>query len=452
MRNLLCLLYRAGLTLLSALAALPACAATAVFINEIHYDNADTDLGEAVEIAGPAGTDLTGWSIVLYNGSPTVLAPYDTRGLSGTLADLGDGFGVHVENFPANGIQNGSPDGIALVDNAGSVIQFLSYEGAFTAVSGPASGMRSSDIGVVENSATFVGFSLQLNGAGMVAEDFVWSPSATSTFGAFNTTQFFSGDVVPQVLINEVDADNAGIDSLEFVELFDGGSGNTELDGLALVLYNGSSDTVYASFDLDGGSTNTTGYYVLGNAAVAGVDLVFADNTLQNGADAAALYRGDAADFPLGLPVVAGASLLDALVYDTSDADDPGLLVLLASGEPQVDENGNFNKDGDSMQRCPNGFGNAGQSSVFDLFAPTPGSLNICTLPTDVTRIYAVQGSGTDSPLAATTVTIEGVVTGDFQDGTGLHGDLNGFFVQDVTGDGDEATSDGIFVLNPCRQ
>jgi hypothetical protein len=36
---------------------------------EIHYDNARTDVGEAVEIAGFSGTDLTGWSIIPYNGS-----------------------------------------------------------------------------------------------------------------------------------------------------------------------------------------------------------------------------------------------------------------------------------------------------------------------------------------------------------------------------------------------
>ena len=40
-----------------------------VFISEIHYDNAGTDAGEAVEVFGPAGTDLSGWSIVLYNGA-----------------------------------------------------------------------------------------------------------------------------------------------------------------------------------------------------------------------------------------------------------------------------------------------------------------------------------------------------------------------------------------------
>ncbi len=46
-----------------------------VFINEIHYDNDGTDADEAIEIAGPAGTDLTGWSVVLYNG---VMGPCTT--------------------------------------------------------------------------------------------------------------------------------------------------------------------------------------------------------------------------------------------------------------------------------------------------------------------------------------------------------------------------------------
>ena len=49
--------------------------ASNVFINEIHYDNAGTDSGEFVEIAGLAGTDVTGWSIVLYNGNPAQRCP-----------------------------------------------------------------------------------------------------------------------------------------------------------------------------------------------------------------------------------------------------------------------------------------------------------------------------------------------------------------------------------------
>jgi hypothetical protein len=40
-----------------------------VFINEIHYDNDSIDANEAIEIAGPAGTELSGWTLVLYNGA-----------------------------------------------------------------------------------------------------------------------------------------------------------------------------------------------------------------------------------------------------------------------------------------------------------------------------------------------------------------------------------------------
>ena len=68
--------------------------AAPVFINELHYDNAGTDAGEAVEIAGPSGTDLTGWSVVLYNG--TGGGVYDTDALSGALADQAGGIGTSV--------------------------------------------------------------------------------------------------------------------------------------------------------------------------------------------------------------------------------------------------------------------------------------------------------------------------------------------------------------------
>ena len=54
-----------------------------VFINELHYDNSGADTGEAIEIAGSAGTDLNGWSIELYNGNGGTL--YNKINLSGTM-------------------------------------------------------------------------------------------------------------------------------------------------------------------------------------------------------------------------------------------------------------------------------------------------------------------------------------------------------------------------------
>lgn len=158
-----------------------------VWINELHYDNSGTDDGEAIELAGAAGTDLTGWSLVLYNGNNG--AAYNTRLLEGRIADQADGFGTVALSYPRDGIQNGSPDGIALVDAAGRVVQFLSYEGSFTAVGGPADGMTSTDIGVAETSNTSVGHSLQLTGTGDSYGDFTWVSARAGSFGAANAGQ-----------------------------------------------------------------------------------------------------------------------------------------------------------------------------------------------------------------------------------------------------------------------
>lgn len=163
-----------------------ALAAPPVRISEIHYDNASTDVGEAIEISGPAGTDVTGWSLVLYNGNGG--AAYGTKTFSGTIPATCGARGVIVTTYAVNGIQNGDPDGVALVDNNGTVIELLSYGGTFTAVGGPANGMVTVDMGAKESSTTPVGYSLQRNGDG------TWNPPAPNTFGTCNDDQ---GGVTP---------------------------------------------------------------------------------------------------------------------------------------------------------------------------------------------------------------------------------------------------------------
>lgn len=181
----------AVLAALSGLASV-AQAVTPVFINEIHYDDSTAagDVGEAIEIVGPAGTDLTGWTVVLYNGSGG--ASYSTLNLSGTIPNQCSGHGT--VNVPALGLQNGAPDGIALVQGT-TVKQFLSYEGTFAATNGPANGMTSVDIGVSETNSTAPGTSLQLTGSGSNYEDFAWQGSATASFGQCNTGQSFGPPV-----------------------------------------------------------------------------------------------------------------------------------------------------------------------------------------------------------------------------------------------------------------
>jgi hypothetical protein len=167
---------------------------SSVFINEFHYDNSSTDVGEFVEIAGPAGTDLSGFSLVLYNGAGG--GAYDTRPLGGILPDdTGSGFGFLVEGLP--GLQNGAPDGFALVAPGDVVLQFLSYEGSFIAAGGPAAGLTSVDVGVSEDFSTPVGQSLQLGGTGTTSADFTWQSALAQTPGAVNANQTFDP---PQVV------------------------------------------------------------------------------------------------------------------------------------------------------------------------------------------------------------------------------------------------------------
>ncbi len=240
---------------------------TSVFINELHYDNSGADTGEGIEVAGPAGTDLSGWSLVLYNGSNGTV--YNTVNLSGALPDQDNGFGTLA--FFIAGIQNGAPDGVALVDNSSAVVQFLSYEGSFTAAAGPAAGMTSTDIGVAEGSSTPAGESLQLTGTGTVYEDFTWGGPVANTFNAVNSGQSFSGSGggggggggPVNVAISEIRIDQPGADNDEYFEL--AGDAGASLDGLTYLVIGdgaGGSGVIEAVVDLTGQSVGGSGFFV----------------------------------------------------------------------------------------------------------------------------------------------------------------------------------------------
>ena len=173
-----------------------------VFINEIHYDNYGIDQNEFIEIAGVAGLNLVGWSLHFYNGSNG--KKYNKEYYTFTdwlLKDSSDGFGF--ASVYISGIQNGAPDGVVLADDLDNIIQFLSYEGSFTASSGIATGLTSTDIGVWETSDTPVDFSLQLIGAGQQYSDFAWASPQQSTFGGVNIQQSFAVNESYTVQVSE---------------------------------------------------------------------------------------------------------------------------------------------------------------------------------------------------------------------------------------------------------
>jgi DNA/RNA endonuclease G (NUC1)/PKD repeat protein len=172
----------------------------AIRISEVHWDNVGTDAGERIEVSGPAGASIEGYRIVLYNGNGG--ASYEpTRTLHGAIPATCGARGVVFETYPVNGIQNGDPDGIALVDASNNLVEFLSYGGAFTGVGGAANGLLSTQLAtasgtlVRESGTTPVGFSLQRNGDGS------WQAPAASTFGTCNDD---SGVVTPPAAVASV--------------------------------------------------------------------------------------------------------------------------------------------------------------------------------------------------------------------------------------------------------
>jgi uncharacterized protein len=171
-------LVTTGLVLPVAASAAPP---TTPYISEIHYDNTGTDVDEFVEVQIPAGTDTDGLSVVLYNGGNG--AVYDSDQLPAVTAPS-DAPAVAVVDYPTNGIQNGAPDGLALVDGT-DVVEFLSYEGVMTATGGPADGMESTDIGVAEVGSEPVGQSLQRT-YDADADALVWSGPAPHSKGKVN--------------------------------------------------------------------------------------------------------------------------------------------------------------------------------------------------------------------------------------------------------------------------
>ncbi|MEM7084672.1 MAG: T9SS type A sorting domain-containing protein [Bacteroidota bacterium] len=367
-----------------------------VIINELDADTPGTDTMEFVELydGGVGNTALDGKVLVFYNGSNNLsYAAYDLDGQTTNAQGyfvIGNAAVPNVSlTFSSNGLQNGA-DAVGLYSGdasdfpSGSAVTTTNLEDAIVYDTNDSD---DPDLLVLLNAGE-----PQVNEGDEGDKDaHSLQRFANGTGGARNTSTYVAAVPTPgasntnatvpiNLIINELDADTAGTDTLEFIELYDGGVGNTSLSGFAIVLYNGNGDTSYNAFDLDGFTTNAEGYFVMGNAAVANVDVVVPSNTFQNGADAAALYQADATSFPNGTAVTT-TGLVDALVYDTSDADDAGLLVLLNAGQAQIDEGGMGNKDGDSNQRIPNGAGGARNTATYTQDTPTPGTENGAVVP-----------------------------------------------------------------------
>ena len=135
------------------------------YISEFSYFG--TSSTEFIEIAVPTGTDVSSYSIILYQFDGTI---YNGFPLGTSVATM-NGHDIYLINSSTPGFSTGDPSGqfyyddaIALFDGS-SVVQFFSWAGnTVTPVEGPAIGTTSTEVGFTATQ----GNSLQSDDGGLI--------------------------------------------------------------------------------------------------------------------------------------------------------------------------------------------------------------------------------------------------------------------------------------------
>lgn len=243
------------------------------------------------------------------------------------------------------------------------------------------------------------------------------------------------------LVINEIDYDQAGTDTAEFIEIKNVSTGAVNLDNYVIELVNGAGGgaSPYQTIDLPNVNLAAGDYFVIcaSAATVANCDLDVAPDTnlIQNGA-------------PDGSGVRLSGALVDAVSYEGNT----GAPYTEGSGVGLEDDPAQANM---GLSRCADGTDTDVNNVDLSFRNITPGAANNCPPPPPpggfcgdpATFIHDIQGSGLTSPMnGATNVVIEGIVVGDYQ----ASGQFSGYHVQeeDADADADPATSEGIFVFN----
>ena len=203
--------------------------------------------------------------------------------------------------------------------------------------------------------------------------------TATLDAAMFNATVMITTAPPADLVINEVDYDNVGSDDREFIEIYNPSTTTRTLDGLAVVLINGSGATmIYRTYALTG-TLAGRGYLVLAASTVtvpAGVTVIplaGARDNVQNGG--AATEPGDA----IVLLNTATGAVVDALSYEsaiTAPVSAGGTPIPLVSGRRTTATDSNTVIG--SLSRAPNG-SDTGDDQTDWIFTPTltPGAENL---------------------------------------------------------------------------
>jgi hypothetical protein len=162
-----------------------------------------------------------------------------------------------------------------------------------------------------------------------------------------------------QVVINEIDYDQPGIDTEEFIELMNTGLTAVNLDAYTIDLINGSGGTVYSTIDLPSISLAPGDYYVvctsMTNVDNCDLDVTPDSQLIQNGA-------------PDGMVLRLAGAAIDAVSYegDTASATEGSGLLLMDDGVSVLQ----------GISRYPDGEDTNSNGADLSIRCATPGAPN----------------------------------------------------------------------------
>ncbi|HEY9065470.1 MAG TPA: ExeM/NucH family extracellular endonuclease [Burkholderiaceae bacterium] len=224
----------------------------------------------------------------------------------------------------------------------------------------------------------------------------------------------------------------------DYVEIFNNGTSAESVGGWA-VQYASASGTTWQITAIPAGTTLQPGGYLLIREAAGsgGTVAVVGDVT---GSIPMSATSGKVALTNTGTALTgsapSGGNVVDLVSYGLSTATEGSPTGVLSNTTAALrNSNGCTDTNNNNADFT---VGTPAPRNGATTLAPCNGSGGGGGSSPLAAAIYTIQGNGATSPLVGQTVVTSGVVTKLLN---------NGFFIQDLVGDGDPATSDGIFVF-----
>lgn len=372
--------------------ALPA--GTPAVINEFVFNHVGTDTNEYLEVSGGANSDYSGLRLLIIEGDSPVFGVVDRVEAVGVTGSNG----IWWSGFVSNALENGTQTILLVSDFTGAVgndldadddgvLDVTPWTALVDSVAVSDGGASDRAYSTVLLNATYDGGSFTPGGASRIPNGVDTDAAADWVRNDFDLAGIpgFTGTLIAGEALNTPDAVNS----------------TTPPDAAPTVSSTTPADNA-TEVAVDSSITITF------SEPVTVTDPWFGIACTTSGAVTAAVSGGPT------------SYTLDP----TSDLALSEICTVTVTAAQVVDQDG-----------APNALT---ADYVFDFSTTTAG---ICSTP--FTPIYTLQENGANFGLPGP-FSVQGIVTGDFQNDS----QLDGFFLQDATGDGNVQTSDGIFVFD----